>query len=92
MARDQLVATVIALVAAMAVWLHDPPHDDLEDRLAAIGFAWLMVMGWRLLAKWPSFSFIHRFATDYRTFRPGPVFAVITWLLFALVLGAVVFQ
>ena len=82
---------VLALVAALIAWAHDPPHADLEDRLFGLGFAWLMVIGWRLIAQMPTFGLVERLASDYRTFDAGPITAILTWIIFLLAAGAVAF-
>lgn len=90
MPKDLIVATILAVVAATVVWQREPRPEDWENRLAGLVFAYVLVLGWRLIAAMPTYGIIERFASDYRTANLRVPVAICIWLLFLLcVAGAV---
>ena len=88
MPKDSVFAAIIAAAAAAYCWQREPPPPDMEERLIAIGVAWLLVAGWRLIAKMPSYGGIGRFATQSSAAGTRAALAIICWVVFLIFVGA----
>ena len=86
MPADALVATAVALVFAAIALLRAPRSEDWSGRLLALGLAYALVLGWRLVARMPVFGIVELRALDYKTADqriPTAVIVRVVFLLFA---------
>ncbi|MFT5392070.1 MAG: hypothetical protein ACI8PT_002266 [Gammaproteobacteria bacterium] len=91
-ARDQIVATVVFVLALASVMNSRADVPDTDNRIAVLALTFVLVLLWRPVARLPTYGLMSRMASDYGRADLGVPVAIISWGLFLFFAYTVVFR